>query len=552
MKIPLASPMLARAAILVLALCCVPAALRAQYMTAPAPAAYALEGVTIVEADGTRSENVTVVIRGAFIEEIGEGAAIPADALRLNGDSLTIYPGIVDASGAVDFEFPELEVERDEVQSWAPRRKVQSFQPHLRVVDYMTATDSSLADLRNDGVVATAVHPDGDLMPGRGALLVARMDVESPFALVADPELGPVISLEGSSMRVYPYTLFGVIAFIRQAFEDAQRDGQIQAAFASDQTGMLPPGWDPDYEVLRDVLDGEVPAYFPVDGAADIRRVLGLADDYGFEPVILGGAEAWEIAAILAERDVPVFVSLDFPDPERWDPDDDSGEPLDAAAAAERQRLEEIYANAGRLAAAGVDIALTSGGGEANIREGVRKAIEYGLSEDAALAAVTITPAEHYGISHIVQIEEGMPATFVVTDGPLFGEDSEVVYTFVEGKLERGPEPGEKGVSGEPGSVAGEWDIELSVGGEGAQAEMELTQEGNSFEGTLSGPFGESRITGTVSGTEVNFTMTLAGQGADFSGTLSEDGSEMSGSGSSEFGRITFEATRTSAPGGGR
>jgi len=184
--------------------------------------------------------------------------------------------------------------------------------------------------------------------------------------------------------------------------------------------------------------------------------------------------------------------------------------------------------------------------------EGARKAIEYGLTEEAALAALTSTPARHYGIAQVAQIDEDMPATFIVTDGPLFNEDTEVVYTFVEGNLERGSEPGEQGVAGEPGSVAGEWDITLSVGGDGAEGTMELTQEGNTFEGSLSGPFGDSRVSGTVSGSEVNFTLDMAGQGVDLSGTLSEDGSEISGSGNTEFGRITFEATRTSGPGGAR
>ncbi len=96
--------------------------------------------------------------------------------------------------------------------------------------------------------------------------------------------------------------------------------------------------------------------------------------------------------------------------------------------------------------------ALTSGGGEADIREGVRKAIEYGLSEDAALRAVTTAPAALLDVDHIAQVRAGMAATFIVTDGSLFGEDTKILYTFVEGELQEGTEPDE---NGEPSSGTG-------------------------------------------------------------------------------------------------
>src|SRR5690606_11305278 len=97
---------------------------------------------------------------------------------------------------------------------------------------------------------------------------------------------------------------------------------------------------------------------------------------------------------------------------------------------------EESYANAVRLSAAGVRFALTSGGGEAALLEGARRAIEYGLSEADALRALTATPAALFGAPHLARIEAGLPATFIVADGPLFDEETKLVYTFVEGALE--------------------------------------------------------------------------------------------------------------------
>lgn len=429
-----------------------PAALSAQFTEPPPPAAYALEGVTLLYPDGSRGENIDIVIRGDFIQSIGQNLQIPADAEVLEGTALVVAPGLIDAAGSVEFEFPEVERDNEPVPGWAPPRSAQNFQPHRRVVDHLTTTGEDLADLRKQGVVALAVHPDGPVMPGRGTVLVARKDADTPRELVAIPELGPVMSFRGS-WGVYPGTLFGVIAFMRQEFLNVENHAAATVAYGNGTPNVEAPGWDPDYGVLRDVLAGNVPAYFDADDAEDIRRVLDLAEEFGFRPVIVGGEEAWKVAGALRERGVPVLVSLDFPEPERWDPDEGEEEEeeeegfltpegeLDAAAQAEKERVEDSYANAGRLAAEGVTFALTSGGGEAGLLEGARKAIEYGLSPAAALAALTATPAQITGVPELARLEEGRAANLVVLDADPFDEDARVLYTFVEGDLERGADP---------------------------------------------------------------------------------------------------------------
>jgi imidazolonepropionase-like amidohydrolase len=119
---------------------------------------------------------------------------------------------------------------------------------------------------------------------------------------------------------------------------------------------------------------------------------------------------------------------------------------LSPAAAREKKRLEDAYANPSRLVASGVTVALTSGGGEGDLRKGVARAIQYGLSEAEALAAVTTTPATLLGIPGVIRLGQGMAATFVVADGPLFEEETGIRYTFVEGELERGGPAQEGGI----------------------------------------------------------------------------------------------------------
>src|SRR5690606_10931353 len=536
----------------------------AQYTDPPAPAAYALKDVTVVHADGRRAEGVTLVIRGAFIEALGPGVEIPPDAQLLEGDSLVVYPGLIDLHGGAKYEFPRVEVDRSRVQAWSPPRDAQGFTPHRRVVDHLTSTGPDLRDQRRQGVVAGAVLPTDALAPGRGAFLIYRADAATPMELVHTPALGPVLSLRGGR-GVYPATLFAVQAFYRQAFEDAARHRTIRAEYARDPRGVPTPAYDPDHEVLQAALDGELPVYFPVDRAEDIRRVLDLSERYGLRPVIVGGEEAWRVADRLKQTNVPVLVSVDFPKPERWKPDEEadtataaSAAELDPAVVREKERIENAYANAGRLARVGVRFALTSGGGEGDVHEGVRKAIEYGLSEADALRALTITPAELIGATHLARIEAGLPANLVVTRGPIFGKGSRVAYTFVEGVLEKGDtRSARSGGSDAPaGSLGGSWSVEFTAPEGSISGEMELDHTGDGFQGTVTtAEFGTFRIRGgSVSGEAVDFTLIsdFGGEVVELRFTGTVRGDVIEAKASSPFGPVDMKARRRSGPGGGR
>lgn len=528
----------------------------AQYTEVPAPAAYALTDVTVVQADGRRSDGITIVVRGGFIEATGKSIAIPEDARILEGDSLMVYPGLVDAHGKAAFEFPDPGADRNQIQSWNPPRHAQGFMPHRRVVDVLQATGSDLKAARRDGVIAAAVHPTDALMPGRGTLIVMRKDAETPAELVHTPVLGPVFTLRGGR-GAYPATLFGVLAFYRQSLDDASRMRVITAEYAKDPRNVPAPAFDPDYAVLQEVIGGGTPVYFRVHSAEDIRRVLDLSAQYSLRPIILGGQEAWQVAGRLKAANVPVLVSLDFPQPEHWKPDeteDVADDDLDPTIFREKQRIEDAYANAGRLADAGVRFALTSGGGEANLLAGARKAIEYGLSEEDALRALTRTPAELFGIPHMVRIEEGLAANFIVTDGPLFDPDTKILYTFVEGALEEGQ--GNAGNGGRPAvDLTGTWSVDFTSSEGSITATMVLKQEGAEFSGTAStAEFGEMKVSnGKISGGAITFLLTIDAGGQvvemNFRGTATADSA--SGSGSGHFGEVTFEARRTPSSNGG-
>jgi hypothetical protein len=580
-----------------------PASGAAQFTEVPPPAAYAVQGATVIRPDGPRVEGVTVVIRGPLIEAIGADVEIPGDALLLPGDSVFVYPGLVDAEGGVGYEFPEQDFDRSRIESWDPPRELQGFMPQRRVLDHLELDGDDLESQRLKGVVAAAVHPANALMPGRGTLLLFRPDAEEAWQMVVTPTLGPVMAFR-SGRGVYPSQLFGLMAFFRQQFADAERQARLSAAYRQNPRGMSTPAWDPAFEVIRDVQSGATSVFFRADLDEDIRRALQLGDELGFSPIIVGGDEAWKLAPELARRDVPVLVSLDFPLPERWDPTEDEREEAEAepppeeegpaapdqeptqepttaqevqepataqeaqepttaqeaqeeelddpAVWRERKRLEDIYANAAKLAEAGVRFALTSGGGGADLIDGARKAIEYGLPGDIALRALTTAPAEIYGVPYLSNVDPGYPATLIVTDRPLFDDGARVLYAFVEGVLQRVEASGAGGGESAAVDLTGTWGIEITAGeGFVIRGTMTLVQEGDSFEGEMDLDMGTGTVrSGTVSGSDIRFVVSIGGgEGtATFTGTV--EGDQASGDGSSEDFSLTWKANRR--PGGDR
>ncbi len=551
MRIPRSSRPAARTLALAAALAALaPVAVQAQYQTPPPPAAYALTGLTVVQPYGEPLEGITVVVRGGLIEAMGPDVVVPADARVLEGEGLYLHPGIVDAWGDVDVAWADArDVEDDDdVTAWTPPRSRQGFMPHRRVADHLAITGEALDGQRRDGIVASLIQAEGGMAPGRAAVLMHR-NAAMPWELVEHAEPGISMSLRTAG-GVYPSQLFGVLAYLRQAFLDAERYAVMRSAQRDGARGFIPPGWDPDYEVLLVASEGEVPVYFQADSDEDIRRALDLADEFDLYLTLVGGEEAWVHAEELAERRVAVLVSLDFDEPDEWDPEADTVPgALSPAAAREKEELENAWSNAARLRAAGVTFALTSGGGDADFVEGLQKVVEYGLDPMDALRAVTIVPAGLLGLSTVGLVEPGRPATFMVATNSILEADAEVRYTFVEGHLTE-VDAGSGGGSGEAptGSLTGTWSGTISAGGQDAAMTLTLTQaEDGSLEGTVEAMGNEATpVTGRISGREVTIRIEADGMPEPIvlTGTLSEDGNTVSGGGSTPFGEIEFEVTR--------
>jgi imidazolonepropionase-like amidohydrolase len=161
-------------------------------------------------------------------------------------------------------------------------------------------------------------------------------------------------------------------------------------------------------------------AVFNVDRASDILETIRFAEKYGFDLIVSGGREAWMVARELAAAKVPVLLDPLANLPSNFD---SLGSRLD---------------NAAILQAAGVVVAI-NGGASHNARtqrQMAGNAVSYGLPHEAGIAALTINPAQIFGVSDQQgSIKNDMPANLVLWSGDPLEVTSAAEIVVINGKL---------------------------------------------------------------------------------------------------------------------
>jgi hypothetical protein len=461
---------------------------------------YAITNATVIVRPGTTIEGATVVIRDGLIEAVGGDVVAPADALVIDGENMTVYSGWIDAYSTIAMKSPEpAEPQQRPGQGGAPEQEqeigtghpIARVHPEYSVTEDLFADESEIESHRDAGFTAALVVPQDGIYRGRAALIALREG--SPRELVVDPDVAQVVSFQsGRYGGGYPGSLIGVMATFRQVLLDAQRWATWQDRYEQHPTGIQRPPQVDAYPVLLPVLAGDQPVLFEASNNRMSERALRLAREFAIRPIIKGNGGEYEVTFLFTDAAAPVIIPVDFP---RKPAVDDADAAIDITLETLR-RWDEAPRNAAALEAAGVDFAFTADGvGPESFAENVREAIAAGLSEEAALAAVTTTAAEILGVDAVLgSVEAGKIANLVVATGPPFGEDTQVRHVFVDGhhseveeRQARGGRGGEE--SGEPVDPRGTW----LVTGSGEYAmQMTWTIQGDagSYTGSVSSDMG--------------------------------------------------------------
>jgi imidazolonepropionase-like amidohydrolase len=432
---------------------------------------YVIVGATIIPAPGERIENGSLVIRDGLIEAIGANIDVPIDAARIEADSLFVYPAFIDGLSHVGIPEPDDDDRPRPPDPGNPTFERAGIQPQLSAATLIEADDASITAHRNAGFAVAHVVPYGRMLPGTSA--VASLGEDGPSFLKRD--LLMYAQLRGAG-GAYPGTVVGVMAEFRQLYREARRQQQWEADYAENPGGISHPPGEAVYEAFYPVIAGSRDVVFHVNSALEMQRVIRLKDDLGFAMTIAGAEQASEMISALAAADLPVILTVKLPEDDKKakrdsaakdttdqeaaardtteqeaaEPDsvdwnqffiarsdgdvDDERANLEARRALTRQRYTETAAALEKAGVAfgftGIDVKPTE------VLPNIRKMVEAGLSEEAALAALTLNSARILGIDRTTgTLERGKAANIVVADGPLFAKDTGLRFVFVDGQV---------------------------------------------------------------------------------------------------------------------
>ena len=466
----------------------------------PAPAArpriYALTGATVVPAPGQKLEGGTVILRDGLIEAVGKNASVPADAVTIDAKGMYVYPGLIDAGGwSPASDAPPAGGAPDRQRP--PRREAEPgpvyplalVRPERRAADTLQAFDGDrkrdAEGWRKLGFTTLLAAPTKGIFRGTGALILLADDTAVTDLIVRD-DVAAFAAFEttGGFGEGYPTSLMGAAAAMRQTLLDAQRFAVWTDRYARNPVGMPRPERAPALQALQPVLSAKQPLYLEAAAADDVLLADRIAREFGLDLVVIASGTESEIAAQIAKTGRTVIYPARIPDKPKVD---DADEALDVSLKEMRRYLDAAAAPK-ILRDAGATVVLSAHGlkNSADFPGNVRKMIDAGFPEDAALAALTTGPAKLLGVARTMgTIEPGKIANIVVADGPLFGKDTKVRRVFVDGTdypVEEKAKP-----KGDPNAVVdprGTWSVAIELSGQTLQRTWTIAGTKDHYTGT--------------------------------------------------------------------
>lgn len=407
---------------------------------AETPSALAIRDARVVTVSGPTLARGTVVLRNGLIEAVGENVSVPSDAWVIDGAGLTVYPGLIDALstwGLPDAQPRQPGTAPPPAQPAPPPAKGPEDRPSntswVRAADGLRPTDPQIEAARNAGFTTAVVFPTRGIFAGQGAIVNLRG--ERPGDMVVAPSAGLYLAMAPNGFGGgFPASSMGVIAYIRQIYFDAAHYRMAKSTYAKSAAGMERPAYD---RALEGVLESPR-VLLPVPRALDIPRMVRFANELKTPAIFYGGQQAYRAAGILKKSGIPLLVSLKWPERNR-DADPNEPEPLRVL-----ELRDKAPSTPAELSKADVPFAFYSDGiaAPADVLKAAKKAIDAGLSADAAVHALTLSPAQIYGVAdRLGSVDKGKIANLVVARGDLFDEKTRIEYVFVDGMKFQPPAP---------------------------------------------------------------------------------------------------------------
>ncbi len=519
---------------------------------------YAITNATIQTAANQQPNKSTILIKDGVILGIGPNLSLPKEAQIISGDSLYIYPGFIDGAGTMGVTRPKDPERPKDFVSSNPPDEIAGITPWRSATDQFDAANAQVDEWRKAGFTISQILPDGGMLPGKSAIMV--------LGNAGNTNLVQINSAMAANFRgsrgMYPATLAGVMAKFRDVYTNSTLAMEHEKLFAS-TAGVTRPHVTPTQSAMTPVIQGQMPIIFTAATDLEIRRAIALQKEFGFKMVLTGLENYENVIDLIKSSNIPVLVKLEIPDDKSIKAQKESG--VTDATKAQYERVKAAYdqalKQAGMLEKAGIPFAFTTSGAKAgDAWKAIGAMIKNGLSEKAALAALTTNPAQILGISRTAgSIEKGKMANLVITTAPLFTEDAQVKHVVADGYFfdyEVKKKSNGNGKTDGTVKVDGVWEYTSETPAGSSGGEITIKKNGSGYEGTITydDPSGSGKASAPIknvalSGNSLSFDFDVNAGGMSLTVTISGqiDGNTMDGSLSvPQMGSFPVKATLTS------
>lgn len=517
---------------------------------------YAITNATITTSPGKTISGATILFKDGLIQSVGTNVNLPAGTDIIIGDSLYIYPGFIDGGSSAGVNKPTEPEKPANFDSSNPSDELAGITPWRNVIDQVDMNNNAIADWRKAGFTIAHMIPDGGMLAGKSAIVVFGSS-SSTNILSQNSALSARFR---GSRGMYPGTALGVMAKFRDVYKNAELSAKHQNIFASN-IGLSRPEINKTLEAMYPVINKNIPVLFEVSNDLEIRRALRLQKELGFNLMLSGVTEVDKVIGEIKSASAMVLLALTLPE----DKTKNKSEDLNKEAQGRTDRVKAAYKTALEQAAmledAGVKFGFTTSGAKTlDLMKNIRIMIENGLSEDAALAALTINNAQNLGIQKYAgTLDKGKLANMVITTAPLFAEDAQIKYVVADGYVfdyEIKPKKAEndKMKENSPTGVSGSWEYVSDTPAGSSSGMMVIERSENGYEGiiTYDDPTGSGKAQAnmeniSVKESKMSFTFDVSAAGMEISVTVNGDLTDDQFAGRmslAEFGSFPLTATK--------
>ncbi|PHN05422.1 amidohydrolase family protein [Flavilitoribacter nigricans] len=390
--------------------------LLAQQVSKASTGTFALTNATI-ETVTNGTVKGTLIISDGKIADIGGNLPIPSGATEIDCAGLTIYPGLIDGGTRLGL------AEVGSVSLTEDFNEIGDATPQMQALTAVNPNSVAIPVTRVNGVTTVITKPSGGVMPGTASLIhllgytPKQMYGDFQAVVINYPSSGRRGRFDRRSDEDIKKAEEKALKKLNDVFDEAYLYHRIDSAAAGKAEMM--PDYNPALAALLPVVRKEIPVMVEVNAAKDIQSALRWVEEKDLNVIFTGVAEGWRVADEIAAAKIPVITG-----------------PVLSLPTRQSDRYNRAYTNAAALHKAGVKVALRTDDAE-NVRNlpfNAGFAAAYGMGKEEALKAVTIVPAEIFGLDdQIGSLEKGKIANLFVTDGDPFEPKTQIKHLFISG-----------------------------------------------------------------------------------------------------------------------